>query len=162
MHISLFLIDLSMTLITLFFETRAVFSDPGVLQRSYCILPKTLKQRTLVLKGRLFRFKYCKTCCIFRPLGTSHCHECNNCVERYDHHCPWIGNCVGRNNYKYFFLFLTSYNLLLLFNLIVGSVAFNRELKNYKSDFKEMMSNEPYSFIQLFLTFGVRFLLIRQ
>jgi palmitoyltransferase ZDHHC9/14/18 len=29
-------------------------------------------------------------------------------VQRFDHHCPWIGTCVGKNNYKYFYLFLVA------------------------------------------------------
>nr|XP_027201158.1 palmitoyltransferase ERF2-like [Dermatophagoides pteronyssinus] len=51
---------------------------------------------------------YCKHCHLYRPLGAHHCHICRHCILRMDHHCPWINNCVGQYNQKYFLQF-TSY-----------------------------------------------------
>ena len=50
----------------------------------------------------------CDKCNRLRPARAHHCSLCQTCVYRYDHHCPWIGNCIGLKNYRLFLLYLTS------------------------------------------------------
>lgn len=48
----------------------------------------------------------CPHCQVKRTARSRHCQQCNRCVDRFDHHCPWINNCVGSNNYRIFYLFV--------------------------------------------------------
>ncbi|KAL7097109.1 hypothetical protein ACP275_10G122400 [Erythranthe tilingii] len=67
----------------------------------------------------------CATCKIVRPLRAKHCSTCDRCVEQFDHHCPWVSNCIGKKNKWDFFLFLV---LEVLAMLITGAVALTRVL----------------------------------
>ncbi|KAN0015553.1 hypothetical protein ACTFIU_008289 [Dictyostelium citrinum] len=70
---------------------------------------------------------FCKKCLVDIPLRTKHCVKCNRCVLKYDHHCVFIGGCVGLNNHKNFLLFLLAETLLLLLGLRIIATGFVRE-----------------------------------
>jgi hypothetical protein len=49
---------------------------------------------------------YCYKCGIVRPARCHHCSTCHRCVLGFDHHCVWLNNCIGYNNYRSFLLTL--------------------------------------------------------
>lgn len=54
---------------------------------------------------------------IQQPMRAKHCQTCQHCVRRYDHHCPWIENCVGERNHRWFVLYLAVQLLVLVWGL---------------------------------------------
>ena len=60
---------------------------------------------------------------IVKPERSRHCEICDSCISVYDHHCPWIANCVGANNYWAFFTFLISMFLFMVFTIAFEIVS---------------------------------------
>jgi len=84
-------------------------------------------ETTEKLGTRRFR-NLCHTCHIERPLRTKHCKACRKCVRVFDHHCPFTGCCIARNNYRWFYLFVLFFNLSAISYLILA-VIYLREVK---------------------------------
>lgn len=63
----------------------------------------------------------CPDCEIIRTPRCRHCNLCNACVDRYDHHCPWVNNCIGKGNFAQFYTFIVVQSLYL-FSIVVVSV----------------------------------------
>lgn len=138
--------------------------DPGIMLKGH---PNIIKDTHDVERkkpirihqlGFVSQYKICETCYLIRPLRSSHCNTCNNCVYRFDHHCPWIGTCVGKRNYPIFFIFLCVLNLQQIFTVIICIIHIWLKIKNGKKkgkDAKESVANSImslYIFIYVIIT----------
>ncbi|XP_039214171.1 palmitoyltransferase ZDHHC14 isoform X2 [Crotalus tigris] len=149
---------------------RTSFSDPGVLPRAtpdeaadlerqidiangsnaggYRPPPRT---KEIIINGQAVKLKYCFTCKIFRPPRASHCSLCDNCVERFDHHCPWVGNCVGKRNYRFFYMFILSLSFLTVF--IFAFVITHIIHRTQKTGFLTALKDSPASVLEAVVCF---------
>lgn len=106
----------------------------------------SVQPRMVHINGHPMKLKYCYTCRFFRPPRSTHCSICNVCVDHFDHHCPWIGNCVGRRNYRVFFLFINSLALLGIY--IGANVLTHLILLSRKGSFKLAIQESPASAVE--------------
>lgn len=107
----------SLTLFLMFALTNFFFiwtmrKDPGYIKKSDKI--------SFVKLNQYFQPAYiCPKCEIIRSRESNHCHYSNKCVDRFDHHCPWVDNAIGHGNHNQFMLLIITMWAFLVFTLFV-------------------------------------------
>ena len=148
-----------------FIQVFSTFSagckDPGILPKQFStiFLRKKLKRKSMI-RGHLFDIKYCLTCDVFRPPRTSHCKKCDNCVQRFDHHCDWIGTCVGKRNYKYFYLLIFVLQIDDIYQIGLSLYILITHIKEKKGKSGESINIEMIILICIVILYDILFLFI--
>lgn len=162
-HISLTLFSLLFTILTSTFLIILSSSNPGYIPKQEfpfargpsespilltALINEPSKQSAIervafeqVYNSSIIRLKSCRTCWIVRPPKTSHCSLCNLCVEGFDHHCPWVGTCIGKRNYKLFLLFIFSLFVLIAINLTICVLELAKGIKNDTESAEEFLES---------------------
>jgi len=126
-------------------QFTCAFCDPGIIPRvlTPVDVPESVN-RDINEVGTIRQETYCRTFHIWRPPRSHHCSNCDNCILQFDHHCPWMGNCIGVRNYRIFFAFLC---LTSITTLYVASVSVYKISLSFPSQWSmsEVFSTEPYA-----------------
>jgi len=124
-------------------HTRAMLTDPGAVPKGNAtrenIESMCLPEGEVVFK--------CPKCISIKPSRAHHCSVCQRCIRKMDHHCPWVNNCVGEANQKYFVLFTLYIALLSLHGFVLAGLQF---LACVQADWRRCSAFSPPSTV-LFL-----------
>lgn len=69
---------------------------------------------------RLPYSKICPECKLQKQPRSKHCFICRTCVERFDHHCDWLGICVGLRNYMMYLVFISTIYLSIVLTFVLA------------------------------------------
>ena len=108
----------------IFSVVMVFFINPGIPGRKYY-------QKNYKIKEGITYF-LCKKCNLAIPdeLNSAHCEKCKICILSHDHHCNWVGKCIGKGNIIFFVGFLISFILFLFTSFFIIFIIFTKINKN--------------------------------
>ena len=119
------LVSFSLLIIVDITQLYTVFINPGLPKKVWFlsneIINIIIKDEKVYKEFNTKNYKICRKCnlLIYKCLKIIHCDICNVCCEYYDHHCPWIGKCIGKNNYLSFKAFLFTNILYIILQIVI-------------------------------------------
>ncbi|XP_051694411.2 palmitoyltransferase ZDHHC12 isoform X4 [Oryctolagus cuniculus] len=93
--------------------------DPGYVNAQPQAQEEPKEEQTAMVPPAM-PLRRCRYCLVLQPLRSRHCRDCRRCVRRYDHHCPWMENCVGERNHPLFVAYLALQLVVLLWGLYLA------------------------------------------
>ena len=84
------------------------------------------------------------------PLRTHHCGHCRRCIYILDHHCYFLGTCVGRTNMRYFlvFCFYAALGSAMGISNIITVMRFYRDPLSWEGPYYIL----PYTVVMYFMS----------
>ncbi|XP_034606283.1 protein S-acyltransferase 10 isoform X1 [Setaria viridis] len=94
----------------------------------------------------------CTYCRVVQPPRTRHCHDCDKCVLQFDHHCIWLGTCIGKKNHCRFWWYIFEETILCIWTaaLYIESLRLDVD-KAWWKDFVGVILLAVLIFILIFL-----------
>ncbi|XP_066432650.1 palmitoyltransferase ZDHHC4 [Eleutherodactylus coqui] len=144
--------------VNLYYFYKCCTTDPGRVTKQN----ESLCTRVYAYDEIMFhRGNECPTCLLMKPARSKHCGVCGSCIQRFDHHCVWVNNCIGALNIRHFLLYLLSLTLtaaslaavITAFLLQVVLLSHMMTAAYVDSEGHEEIMSLAYVIQHLFLTF---------
>ena len=129
--------------------------DPGIIPRAPAPastehLPRT---RNVEVNGHMVVVRYNETCNFYQPPRAHHCSVLNDCIERFDHYCPWVGTTIGKRNYRFYLLFVFSSSFLCIYTFACSAYLVKLRADEPDTNVVEAMKKEPAALFMMVYVF---------
>jgi hypothetical protein len=118
------IISISLLIFVDFTQLYTVIINPGIPKNNWFLSDKIINlimiDENVYKEFNTDKYRICRKCnfLIDKNLKIVHCDICDLCCQYYDHHCPWIGKCIGRYTKYPFYLFLIGILFYILSSII--------------------------------------------